>query len=94
MASRNVQLNPNIDKDATSFAFRPNGCSGETCTGIRALVLATDNVDPIPDGAVLYTCKVTVAADADATYPLDVTGVILSDPAGMRSPVPQVATAR
>ncbi len=75
-------VNPSINKGATSFAFRPSGCSGETCTGIRALVLATDNVDPIPDGSVLYTCKVTVAADANSAYPLDVTGMILSDTDG------------
>ena len=75
-------VNGDIDKGATSFAFRPSGCSGEACTGIRALVLSTDNVAAIQDGSVLYTCKVAVAADANATYPLDVTGVILSDPAG------------
>jgi hypothetical protein len=75
-------VNGDLGKGATSFAFRPSGCSGETCTGIRALVLATDNVDAIPDGSVLYTCKVTVAADADSTYPLAVTGTILSDPEG------------
>ena len=75
-------VNGDIDKGATSFAFRPSGCSGNTCTGIRALVLSTDNVSAIPNNSVLYTCKVTVAQEADATYPLDVTGVILSDPAG------------
>ena len=75
-------VNPNINKGATSFAFRPSGCSGDACTGIRALVLSTDNVNAIPDGSVLYTCKVTVAPDAIGTYPIAVTGVILSNPEG------------
>ena len=53
---------------------------------VRTLVLATDNVDPIPDGTVLYTCAVTVAPDAVGTYPLRVSGVIMADPSGTRVP--------
>jgi len=53
---------------------------------VRALVLATDNVDPIPDGSVLYTCKVNVAATADSTYPMVVSGLVLSDPVGGKIP--------
>ena len=79
----NCAVNADIDKGATSFAFRPNGCTGAACTSIRALVLSTDNVDPIPTGSVLYTCQVTIATDAAAgDYPLSIIGVILSDPAG------------
>ncbi|MCX8073481.1 MAG: hypothetical protein N3C12_13695 [Candidatus Binatia bacterium] len=54
-------VNPDINKGGTSFAFQPSGCSGDSCTGVRAIVFATDNVDPIPDGSVLYTCNVTVS---------------------------------
>ncbi|GBD26040.1 Anti-sigma-I factor RsgI2 [bacterium HR30] len=54
-------VNPDINKPGTSFAFQPAGCSGSACTGVRAIVFATDNVDPIPDGSVLYTCNVTVS---------------------------------
>jgi hypothetical protein len=77
-------VNPEINKGGTAFSFRPTGCSYEkgTCTGIRALVLALDNADPIADGATLYTCNVSVASDADSTYPLSMSGVILSDPDG------------
>jgi hypothetical protein len=58
-------VNPDIDKGATSFAFQPSGCTpGTNCTGIRALVLALDNVAAIPSGSVLYTCDVLIAADA------------------------------
>lgn len=76
-------VNPEIDKSATSFAFRPPGCTAETCDTVRALVLSTDNTDAIPDGSVLYTCNVTVSAEGGR---LPVTGVVLSDPAGAAIP--------
>jgi hypothetical protein len=31
---------------------------------MRALVLSLTNVDPIPDGSLLFTCRVDIAADA------------------------------
>ncbi len=80
-------VNPDVDKAATSFAFRPPGCSGESCTTVRALVLSTDNSDPIPDGLVLYACKVTIAATAPAAvYPLSISEVVLSTPDGQQVP--------
>jgi hypothetical protein len=79
-------VNFDINKGATFFAFRPNGCSGTTCTTIRALVLSTDNTDQIPDGSVLYTCKVNVAADASGFHPLTISNVILGTPEGAKVP--------
>jgi MYXO-CTERM domain-containing protein len=77
-------VNPAIDKGATSFAFLPPGCTpGTDCTGMRALVLALDNVSPIPDGSQLYTCELAIAADvADGTYPLACSNAGASDPLG------------
>ena len=77
-------VNEAIDKGGTSFAFQPAGCTaGTDCTGIRALVLALDNVSPIPTGSVLYTCKVPVAADAaDGEYTLTCSNPGASDPDG------------
>lgn len=77
-------VNPEIEKGGTSFAFQPAGCTvGETCTGVRALVLALDNVDPIPTGSVLYSCNVNIAEGAeDGTYPLTCSNPGASDPAG------------
>jgi hypothetical protein len=55
--------------DAPSFAgfsslsFQPPGCGVDDCTAIRAILLTTDIV-PIPDGAVLLTCSVDLAAGA------------------------------
>jgi hypothetical protein len=46
-----------------AFAFLPPGCFGPDCS-VRALVLAFDNVDPIPDGSVLFTCHMLIAPDA------------------------------
>jgi len=80
----NCTVNPDISKGATSFAFRPNACTGAACTAVRALVLATDNTDPIPDGSVLFTCTVDIAATASGTFPLTQTGIILSDPNGVK----------
>jgi hypothetical protein len=72
--------NPAIDKGATVFGFLPAGCSAGMCKSLRALVFALDNVDAIPDGSILYTCKVDIAASAPgATYPLVISGVVLND---------------
>lgn len=76
------RVNPDIDKGATSFAFRPNACVGTECTTFRTVVLSTDSVDPIPDGAVLITCRVSIASDALGAYPLTISGVLMTDPTG------------
>jgi hypothetical protein len=80
-------VNPAIDKDGTSFAFRPPGCAPDTCSGIRALVLATDNTDALPDMATLYTCRIT----AVGTTLMLVDRVIVSSPDGQRVPAVGVA---
>ena len=78
-------VNPGIGKEATSFTFQPPGCTPDaTCERVRAFVLSFDNVDPIPDGSLLYTCIVSVAGDAavGSDYPLVCSGVGASDPEG------------
>lgn len=77
-------VNPDIDKPSTGFAFQPPGCSGSECTAVRALVLSFATVDPIPDGATLYTCTVSVSEDATpfVEHPLGIAGVMMSDPSG------------
>ena len=58
-------VNPAINKNATSFIFVPPACSpGIDCHGIRADVVAIDNLDPIPDGTRLFTCTVAIARTA------------------------------
>ena len=77
-------VNPDINKNGTSFAFRPLGCLGADCTTLRAVVVSLDTVDPIADGAVLITCRVSIARDAAGSFPLMLSDVILSDPNGAR----------
>ncbi|HEY0303110.1 MAG TPA: hypothetical protein VGC36_17315, partial [Rhizomicrobium sp.] len=58
-------VNLAIDKAATAFVFRPHGCRpGRDCSGVQALVLSFSNVDPIADGALLYSCTVEIGARA------------------------------
>ena len=85
--------NPDINKNLTSFVFQPPACVGAECTSVRALVLAIDNVDPSPDGALLYTCTVDVAATATGTIPLKVGRVIMTTSSGMRIPASAVEGA-
>lgn len=79
----NCRTNPDISHQGTAFAFLPTGCQPEsTCVGIRAVVLALNNVDPLP--ALLYTCEIAIAEDAaPGTYPLDVFNVGASSPNGI-----------
>jgi ELWxxDGT repeat protein len=54
-------VNPEIGKPASAFVFLPSNCRpGRTCTAVRALLLSLDDVAPIADGAVLYSCAVTI----------------------------------
>ncbi|MBI4516799.1 MAG: hypothetical protein HY699_13390 [Deltaproteobacteria bacterium] len=82
-------VNPDIDKTASSFAFRTatGTCDPTTtaCSVVRAIVLSTDNVDDIPNGATLYTCKVKIGdSTPEGSYPLTASGAIASDPSGTR----------
>ncbi len=77
------QVNPAINKTATAFAFTPSGCSGKSCSGVRALVLSLTDVKPIADGSNLYACRVDIAAGAKpGQHRLGNSGVSLSTPAG------------
>lgn len=80
-------VNPDINKDATAFAFQPPGCTGASCTAFRAIVLSLSNVDPIPDGSELYTCNVDISPGAaPGTYPLVISNVGMSTPDGQAIP--------
>lgn len=81
------RVNAAIGKGATAFSLRPHGCQGAACTTVRALVLAMDNTDPIPDGATLYTCTLHIAPSAPpGQYRISNGGVVLSTPAGQMVP--------
>ncbi|HVO25627.1 MAG TPA: choice-of-anchor Q domain-containing protein [Candidatus Margulisiibacteriota bacterium] len=79
-------VNPQIGKEATSFAFQPGGCSGAACNTVHASVLSAINSNAIADGT-LYTCTVAIAAGAAASaYPLTISGVVLQAPDGQALP--------
>jgi len=64
------------------FSFVPSGCSGASCTGLRAVIIALDNTDAIANGKTLYRCKVNIAGGAaDGAYPLTASSVVASDTA-------------
>lgn len=82
-------VNPDIIKTWTKFSFQPAPlASSAVCTGLRAVVIpAPDDADiPISDGAVLYTCKLDIAADATGSLVLHVTHVVMSDSLGQSVP--------
>ena len=56
-----------IDKNAS---FTLDCDEAGVCT-LRALILASGNPDPIPDGSVLYSCEISIDLNAIlGTYPL------------------------
>jgi len=78
-------VNPSIRKSATRFAFHPPGCAPQRgeCTSVRAVVIATDNVDVIPPGTQLYRCRVALAAQArPGGYPLAISNAMYAPPTG------------
>jgi hypothetical protein len=77
-------VNPDINKDSSSFAFTPLDCTvGVDCTGIKAVIFSLGPVDPIPSGSVLYACTVAVAAAATpGDYPLTCANAQAVDPNG------------
>jgi len=88
-AAPDCTANPQLLKEATSFAFQPQGCSGVTCTSIHAAVLSATNTTPIADGSLLYTCTVNIAPNAAAgEYPLRISAVVLQSPGGQALPNP------
>ncbi len=82
-------VEPAIDKSATAFRYAPLGCDPLVdCTGVRAFVLAFDNLDPIADGAVLYRCRVGIDPDAaPGEYELPLTELGASAAMGVLLPI-------
>jgi hypothetical protein len=69
------------DSDCTSPGKCTGACTpGTNCTGIRAIILAVDNLNAIPDGSTLYSCNVAIASGA--TVPSDHTLTISKESAG------------
>lgn len=69
-----------ITAPIADFSFEPPGCTGAACTGVSAIVFSL--LAPIPDGAVLYTCTVDIAAGASGTYPMVIGNASSASPTG------------
>jgi len=77
-------VSPAIDKTASGFRFLPLGCAGKACTAVRAYVLSFDNLDPIPDKSLLYTCQIAASVTApEGDYTLRNSEAYGSDHAGV-----------
>jgi hypothetical protein len=90
------RVNSEIDKlidgsDTFGFGYLRAGAAcnpaSETCDSVRAIVLSTDNVDPIAAGATLFTCnfKLAEGLSEGTIVTLDVSNAIGSDPGGARA---------
>jgi hypothetical protein len=76
--------NPAIRKCGTAFALQPHDCGPGDCGWLRAIVISLQDVDPIPDGALLYTCEVGVEPNVrPGRYPVHVVRVGASTPQGV-----------
>jgi hypothetical protein len=73
-------VNPAIGKGGF-FSFLPSGCTPlEDCTAIRALIVAVDNLNAIPDGSTLYSCNVAISPGATAgDHGLTISNTIAGD---------------
>jgi hypothetical protein len=82
-------VNPAIEKEATAFRFLPLGCDPAVdCASVRVFVLSFSNLEPIDDGAMLYTCTVQIAAAAPlGEYPLTIGELGASAAMGVLLPV-------
>jgi hypothetical protein len=65
--------NPDIHKEYTVFAVAPVECGIDAhCEHLRAIVLSLENVDAIPSGSVLYTCRIHISPGASPGLVFDV----------------------
>jgi hypothetical protein len=72
-------FNPDLRSTIADVRFHPPFCvPGATCTTVRAALAGAP--PPISDGAVLYWCRLAIAADAPlGEHPLHLTQVAVSD---------------
>lgn len=90
--SVNAEIDKLIDgSDTFGFGYLLAGAAcnpaTETCDAIRAIVLSTDNVDPIATGSVLFACRFALASGLTEGTQVSLTtgNAIGSDPTGQRT---------
>jgi hypothetical protein len=73
----NCTVNPAIEKDSTVFTFLPPECTASgNCELMRSIVISFADSTSIPDGSVLYTCAIDIAA---STLPGDVVPLVCGE---------------
>lgn len=71
------KLNPDLDR-ISIFSFVPSGCA--PCSWIRTAVISGFPVTALPDGVLLYTCRIAIAPDASVgEYALTPDLVLMND---------------
>jgi hypothetical protein len=79
-----------------AFVFWPSGCTGSECRQVRAFIYQESATPaPIPvDNAILFNCKVQVAAGApNGSYPLVFTDARTGDVPGDEFPTASIGGA-
>ena len=81
VCSNNATQTCTQDSDCTPGTCTGACTPGTNCTGIRAIILAVENLDAIPDGSTLYSCAVAIPPDAvpDTDHPLTISNESAGD---------------
>jgi len=70
---------PGLALETALFLHQPQGCTpAASCTGVRALLLGGSRTPTIADGALLYTCRVSIGAAAAGDVALPCSGAVAS----------------
>jgi hypothetical protein len=82
----NCQVNKSLAKGGYFSYISHSGCttdcacSGTSCAGVRAVVLALNNLSTIPNGSVLFSCEVGINGSAALQdYALTASGAVVSN---------------
>ncbi len=76
-------VNDDLNKNGNALAV-------DDCTSMKSWVIGLSDLDPIPDGALLYTCVLDLGTTPGG-FPIAVTSVVASDPRGF--PLPSIGIA-
>jgi len=79
------EVNQEIAKERTGFAFLPAGCIPTgNCELAKAIVISYENLAPIPNDSVLYTCAIDILPTAvpGDVFPLICSEAFASGPEG------------
>lgn len=83
------QVSSAIDVAQAAFTFVPESCHGNVCTEVRAVI---ETINPIVDGAQLFTCQVKIQeAAASGIYSVVVNALKAYDVSNLQIPIADLA---